>query len=93
MYVLNVMLSLNIESKTIKTCFYDDEPTIFCINQDKNIDNEVHFVRIEFPNLHILLTIFVPFYRRTQPRGSDLEKSSRPYQTLEPLIDFSILVM
>jgi hypothetical protein len=26
----------------------DDEPTIFCINQDKNIDNEVHFVCIEF---------------------------------------------
>jgi hypothetical protein len=34
----------------------DDEPTISCINQDKNIDNEVYFVCIEFSNLLILLS-------------------------------------
>jgi hypothetical protein len=32
----------------------DDEPTI-CINQDENIDNEVYYVSIEFPNHLILL--------------------------------------
>jgi hypothetical protein len=26
----------------------DDEPTIFCVNQDKSIDNEVYYVCIEF---------------------------------------------
>jgi hypothetical protein len=30
---------------------HDDEPTISCINQDKNIDNEVYYVCIKFPNL------------------------------------------
>jgi hypothetical protein len=30
---------------------HDDEPTISCINQDKNIDNEVYYVYIKFPNL------------------------------------------
>jgi hypothetical protein len=35
----------------------DDEPTIFCINQDKNIDNEVYYVSIEFLNHLSLLTI------------------------------------
>jgi hypothetical protein len=29
----------------------DDEATISCIHQDKNIDNEVHYVCIEFPDL------------------------------------------
>ena len=29
------------------TC--DDEPTISCINQDKNIDNEVYYICIKFP--------------------------------------------
>ena len=35
----------------------DDEPTIFCINQDKNIDNDVYYVSIEFLNHLSLLTI------------------------------------
>jgi hypothetical protein len=37
----------------------DDEPTISCINQDKNIDKEVYYVCIEFPNLLILLTMIM----------------------------------
>jgi hypothetical protein len=31
----------------------DDEPTIFCISQDKNIDNEIYYV----PNLLIPSTM------------------------------------
>ena len=35
----------------------DDEPTISRINEDKNIDNEVYYVCIEFPNLPILFNM------------------------------------
>ena len=35
---------------------HDDQPTIFCINQDKNIDNKVYYICIKFSNLLILLT-------------------------------------
>jgi hypothetical protein len=40
----------------------DDEPTISCIHQDKNIDNEVHYVCIEFPDLIFVLTMMYTSY-------------------------------
>jgi hypothetical protein len=38
----------------------------YCINQDKNVDNEVYYVCIKFPNLRILLT--VPMVAEKLPR-------------------------
>jgi hypothetical protein len=43
----------------------DDEPIISCINQYKNINNEVYCVCIKFPNLVLLTLDFGRVYMYT----------------------------